>query len=422
MTSRGRKQCHPVRAYFSYMEESNTSECIVKIDNKICGHTSKGNHATNLEWHIAMKHPLEFCELTRLKVCDKRRRCNSDTVDYGAKRNKKQDVCTVRLNDSEVMDACVELVTVNARPFTLMEDSGFRKLLNPILEGLQDKIVINAENIRSEITARAQCIRRDIQTEMLGRLVCLKVDTATRLGRSFLGLNLQYVKDGKLVLRTLCAKEIFGSHSAYNLKEDIKRIISTYGLNLRSVYSVTTDNASNMVKCVKLMAEEIEADHPSEFEEDRDDEDATLENLLISEDASLEIKGVRCAAHTLQLAVCAVIKKDPYVDIIRKVRELCKFLRLPSMLLPLKALGLQKPPIDYPTRWSSTYEMCKSVFNKKDLCREIASDYVNEEFSEATWKQVEELINALEPAKIATKRLQEEQLVMGDFFPSVAFM
>ena len=47
----------------------------------------------------------------------------------------------------------------------------------------------------------------------------------------------------------------------------------------------------------------------------------------------------------------------------------------------------------------NTYEMCKLVCDKKDLCREIASNYVTEE-----------------SAKIASKTLQEEQFLMGDFF------
>ena len=52
--------------------------------------------------------------------------------------------------------------------------------------------------------------------------------------------------------------------------------------------------------------------------------------------------------------------------------------------------------------------MCKSVSDKRDLCREITSN--SDEFAVATWKQVEEIIDALEPAKIATKQLEEKQL------------
>jgi len=40
----------------------------------------------------------------------------------------------IDINQQELLDACVELVTVNGRPFSLMQDSGFKKILNPIFE------------------------------------------------------------------------------------------------------------------------------------------------------------------------------------------------------------------------------------------------------------------------------------------------
>ena len=86
MAFRARKQCHPVRAYFSYIGEDDTSECIIKVGIQICGYKCKGHHATNLERHMSLKHPNEYCELSSLKVCEKRRRSNSDTVNCGAKK------------------------------------------------------------------------------------------------------------------------------------------------------------------------------------------------------------------------------------------------------------------------------------------------------------------------------------------------
>ena len=41
------------------------------------------------------------------------------------------------------MDVCVELVTNNGRPFKLMEDSLFRKILDPIIAGLNNSFAIN---------------------------------------------------------------------------------------------------------------------------------------------------------------------------------------------------------------------------------------------------------------------------------------
>ena len=51
-------------------------------------------------------------------------------------------------------NSCFELVTVNGRPFKLIDDSGFRKIVNPFLEGMRAKFTVNAENIREKIGKR----------------------------------------------------------------------------------------------------------------------------------------------------------------------------------------------------------------------------------------------------------------------------
>ena len=43
----------------------------------------------------------------------------------------------VKMNKKTLQNACLALVTINGRSFMLMVDSGFRKILNPLLEGMQ---------------------------------------------------------------------------------------------------------------------------------------------------------------------------------------------------------------------------------------------------------------------------------------------
>jgi len=40
------------------------------------------------------------------------------------------------MSEQILLTACVELVTMNGRPLTMMKDSGFRKIIDPILVGL----------------------------------------------------------------------------------------------------------------------------------------------------------------------------------------------------------------------------------------------------------------------------------------------
>lgn len=69
---------------------------------------------------------------------------------------------------SDVIKACVELTTVNGRPFSMLQDTGFRMILDPILDALptNEKICINTENVQKEIKLQAEAIRESIKEEL----------------------------------------------------------------------------------------------------------------------------------------------------------------------------------------------------------------------------------------------------------------
>ncbi|EEC03499.1 hypothetical protein IscW_ISCW024203, partial [Ixodes scapularis] len=73
------------------------------------------------------------------------------------------------ISDQIIVSASVELCTVNGRPFALMEDSGFRKILDPLLDGLSTKTVINAENNRTRVALLADEMREEIRQQVKGR-------------------------------------------------------------------------------------------------------------------------------------------------------------------------------------------------------------------------------------------------------------
>lgn len=59
-----------------------------------------------------------------------------------------QPTIKVNIDTKTVINACVELVTVNGRPYSLMDDTGFKKLLVPVLNGLKKNISINSNTIK----------------------------------------------------------------------------------------------------------------------------------------------------------------------------------------------------------------------------------------------------------------------------------
>lgn len=43
----------------------------------------------------------------------------------------------IEMDKKKLLSACVELITVNGRPMCLMQDSGFQKIINPILKAFE---------------------------------------------------------------------------------------------------------------------------------------------------------------------------------------------------------------------------------------------------------------------------------------------
>lgn len=70
--------------------------------------------------------------------------------------------------------------------------------------------------------------------------------------------------------------------------------------------------------------------------------------------------------------------------------------------------------VDCTTRWSSTIDMLERFMESKDV---ISGEPNNELYFPAEkWSILEDIIMSLKPTKILTKRLQLEQLTLGDFY------
>ena len=96
----------------------------------------------------------------------------------------------IKMNEKTLENACLELVTINGRPFKLMDDSGFRKILNPLPEGMRAKFTVNAENNREKIVKKANDIGNRIKLEVEGKPPSLKADVTTCRDRFILGVNM----------------------------------------------------------------------------------------------------------------------------------------------------------------------------------------------------------------------------------------
>ena len=128
----------------------------------------------------------------------------------------------------------------------------------------------------------------------------------------------------------------------------------------------------------------------------------------------LSITAVRCAAHTLQLSICDFLKKGEVVEIVEKARTIVKKLRTPILKSTLMAMFEKNVILDCSTIWNSTVHMLERLYEIKEYCDKI--DDTDLKLLPITWSTINELIEVLTSAKFATKKLQSEQLLIGDLY------
>lgn len=74
-------------------------------------------------------------------------------------------------------------------------------------------------HIKKHIFSGSNTIISEITNDIKYNLISLKIDCVKRHNRSIMGVNIQYVKNGKVCLATLAMKEVHEQHTADNLKK-----------------------------------------------------------------------------------------------------------------------------------------------------------------------------------------------------------
>lgn len=152
----------------------------------------------------------------------------------------------------------------------------------------------------------------------------------------------------------------------------------------------------------------------SESEADTEDEEQLSTSFELLELLGVEV--IRCAAHVLALIVDDTLDKLNIQSKLAKVRKLVKFLRNPTSIENIRAQvpKLNLPRLDNKTRWNTKYDMILSLIPLKSYCDQFVP--VKEKITESEWTFCRTFLDLFKPVKIATKKLQSEQLSLGDFY------
>lgn len=374
----------------------------------------------------------------------------------------------IKMTSNTLISGLRELVTVNGRAFSIVNDSGLRKIIDPILEALPGNLVVNMDNIKKKVHEKAEEIKKEISNDSKDKLVSLKIDGVKARGRCFVGINLQYINESsnglKIVIRNLCTLEVFQSQTGKYLKESVLKVLKIFDIDPLNIYSIANDNGRNMVKAAKLLKKnterlrqknkalidndghnlndfpteseesESESDESEEEDEDKDkgqkhatdpksktdesknesDIEAEIEKA-VEEMASANnwLTGVKCMVHTLQLAVEDALEDE--AEILNEARNIVKRLRTATVRNLLKKDNIKHSPlIDHSVRWCSKFLMLRRLLKFEDFCKSLSDSDNRLYASDETWNKIKKMVEVLKPPARATKTLQREQLTPSD--------
>lgn len=269
-------------------------------------------------------------------------------------------------------------------------------------------------------------IIKSIKLEVKDTLLSLMVDIGSRNGRDILGISIQYMHEARIIIRSLGMILLNESHTAVNIKNKILACLQLFEIKPAQIISITTDNASNMLAMIKSFNRDLDencddsGDNSENFVNEENDflfdtnnqlfnydnlndeierivneyhafnsltheeieaERRNAEASEILEDSShyldmlkdlqnefvlhtLNTSGIKCAAHTLQLAIKNALKSSKVAILINLCRMACKLMRKTSYKNILREYGLKEvcPRLDCTVRWNSTFIMVEHTF------------------------------------------------------------
>lgn len=170
--------------------------------------------------------------------------------------------------------------------------------------------------------------------------------------------------------------ELNERHTAKFLRSKIEEILKAYDITLDQIFTITCDNGANMVATVKQLQSHLQVMF-SQIEDDEDDSSEESTGLNVTEAIEKEffnsITLVRCAVHSIQLAVTDVIKIcDADIRQCTGVAKSCRKIAYKSAF-DLRNQGL--PPLYAKTRWGGVFTMLNYFLQHEDFFRDLGSQY-----------------------------------------------
>ncbi|XP_077975500.1 uncharacterized protein LOC144431349 [Styela clava] len=126
------------------------------------------------------------------------------------------------------------------------------------------------------------------------------------------------------------------------------------------------------------------------------------------------IEHMRCAVHTLQLAIRDGLKEKHVHTLLSKLRQTSVMARTPKKDAILKRRTGKGAIIDQATRWGSTHLMIQRLLEIKNSLIDMANPDIT--LTDLQWRQTHQLEELLREPYLVPKRLQAQDLTPGSSY------
>lgn len=336
------------------------------------------------------------------------------------------DKVTVTMTRETFIESLVEMVVHNGIPFRFFSEPACKKNMGEMARKLN--VSLDREQVKQYVMDAADRLKTEMKKDFQKKFVYLKFDCATRIRTNYLGVNIRYVdSSNNPVTKTLSVCDTKSQHSSRELKSLLNKVLEDFNIPLSQVLCCVTDNASNMIKIVKDFNQDLSSaaaaqdeDSSSDEDNDEDDHNEEAERALdnsVKMSLPVTISHVRCAMHTLQLAILDGLDSQHAKGLIGKIRAVATEARTPKVSEYMKKEMKLTAFLDQDTRWGSTYMMVDRILQLKPAIVELAGFGNRDlELSNIQWQQAQELRDMLELSFKVTKKMQLEDLTTGYFF------
>lgn len=219
-------------------------------------------------------------------------------------------------------------------------------------------------------------------------------------------------------------KDTQAHHTNEYLQKLVQEVLDDFKIKKEQILCIVTDNASNMLSTTEKMNKAIEEnarvleDNNETFASDPQtgqtrENNEYLDDIVEEVSKAFQIQHMRCAVHTLQLAIRDGLKYHHAATLIEKLRQVAVAARTPKIDAILKRRARKGIILDQSTRWRSTYLMVKRLLELKTFLEDLDNQSVS--LTKRQWDQTEKLESVLSYPYVVTLKLQAEDLTPGTF-------